>query len=261
MEGVAHGDAGYVGADQRAVRKEMKTIVRMAVCVAVLVNGARAENTTAQTGPRGLSPVVEAYKENACADPKLTPMPDAYEAYVASDKARQAGDRSLAERYAACAVQLGGSTAMFNLGGRLREIGDPRALDYLLASALLGNRRAQEMAGIMLLKQASSERQRLIALNMLATATEGCEWEGGAALVEYAEKSVYPPALIAAHVRLKKHLDGLRNSGGNVTYFSGWLRSLEKLMTPTMLRHSEAAEASFSGHACAEYRKRAPKGG
>lgn len=239
---------------------EMKKIVWLAVCVAVFANGARAENTTAEAGPGGRSPVVEAYKEDACADPKLTPMPDAYEAYVASDKARQAGDRWLAGRYAACAVQLGGSAAMFNLGGRLREIGDPRAIDYLLASALLGNRRAQEMAGIMLLRQASSERQRLIALNMLAAATEGCEWEGGTALVEYAEKSAYPPALIAAHVQLKKHLDGLRHSGGNVTYFSGWLRSLEKLMTPTMLQHSEAAEALLSDDACAVYRKRARQG-
>lgn len=82
----------------------------------------------------------------------------------------------------------------------------------------------------------------------------------GAALVEYAEKSAYPPALIAAHVQLKKHLDGLRHSGGNVTYFSGWLRSLEKLMTPTMLQHSEAAEALLSDDACAVYRKRARQG-
>lgn len=223
----------------------MKTIAWLAVGAAVFVNGARAETVATEAGPSKPSPIVEAYKKNTCADTRLFPMPDAYEAYIASDKARQAGDRSLAELYAACAVQLGGSTAMFNLGSRLRDIGDPRALDYLLAGALLGNRRAQEMAGNMLLKQASSERQRLIALNMLAVATDGCEWEGGAALVEYAQKSEYPPALIVAHARLKKHLDDLRHSGGNVTYFSVWLDSLEKLMTPTMRKHSEAATAAL----------------
>jgi hypothetical protein len=187
------------------------------------------------------SAIARSYAGDACANSAIVRMDDAYKAFVESEKARAEGKPDQAQLYAACAIQLGGAAALYNFGSRFREAGDDRALDYLLAGALLGSRRAQRESGEMLLKSAVSERQRLIALNLLVRSQEGCEGVDNLALLEYAESSRYPPAVIAAHTWLRVNLEEIKRTGKASGYFSGWLRNLEGSMTEAMQRESEAA--------------------
>lgn len=205
----------------------------------LLVFGISAASPASETF--NASEIALSYAGDACADPAIARQEDAYKAFVESEKARTSGNSDQAQRYASCAIQLGGASALYNFGSRFRETGDARALDYLLAAALLGNRRAQNDAGKLLLKLAVSERQRLIALNLLTRSQEGCDSEDSLPLLEYAESSKYPPALISAHTWLRVHLAELKRSGRGSDYFSGWLKNLEKTMTEAMQRQSEAA--------------------
>ncbi len=187
------------------------------------------------------SAIARSYAGDACANTAIVRMDDAYKAFTESERARADGKPDQAQLYAACAIQLGGAAALYNFGSRFRETGDERALDYLLAGALLGSRRAQRESGELLLKSAVSERQRLIALNLLVRSQEGCEGADNLVLLEYAESSGYPPAVVAAHTWLRVNLEEIKRSGKASGYFSGWLRNLEKTMTEAMRRQSEAA--------------------
>ncbi|TDR44892.1 hypothetical protein DFR29_10575 [Tahibacter aquaticus] len=186
----------------------------------------------------GASEVEELFNKNACNDARVVDAVDPQAAYEKAGLLLNEGKKELGDLYMACAIYRGGGAYLYNAGLSYQLRGDPRALDYFLAASALGIDDAEREAGKILLKEAKTERERLVALAFLSSSLKGCR---GAAKLDYRDEALRtksPIALMEAYAWTKVSLS--RNQGPDVhPTFPRWLNEYSQLMTDGMLELAE----------------------
>ncbi|MCQ4164329.1 hypothetical protein [Tahibacter harae] len=135
----------------------------------------------------------------------------------------------LGDLYMSCAIYLGGGPYLYNAGLTYQQRRDPRALDYFLAASALGVDVAEREAGKLLLSEAKTERERMIAFGYLSSSLKGCR---GTAALDYRDEALRtksPIALMEAYAWAKVGLSRYKGEDPHPTY-PAWLGEYRQLM-------------------------------
>lgn len=203
------------------------------------------------------------FEFNACTDARVADVSDAESAYLKATKLINEGRNELGELYMACSIYKGGGAYLYNAGFYYRGRGDSRALDYFLAASALGVDNAEQAAGDLLLKDAKSERERLLALAFLSSSLKECH---GTALLDYRDEALRSKAAIAlmeAYAWTKVRLSRSQGIPGAIATYTTWLNEYSELMNDRMreLAEKRAAIVIDKGLDCSDRRKRQNDGG
>jgi hypothetical protein len=186
----------------------------------------------------GASGVEALFENNACNDARVVDAADPQATYEKAGLLLNEGKKELGDLYMACAIYRGGGAYLYNAGLSYQLRGDPRALDYFLTASALGIDDAEREAGKILLKEAKTERERLVALAFLSSSLKGCSESAKLTYRDEALRTKSPIALMEAYAWTKVSLS--RNQGPNVhPTFPRWLNEYSQLMTDGMLELAE----------------------
>ncbi|MCQ4164328.1 hypothetical protein [Tahibacter harae] len=194
--------------------------------------------------PAEASEIGSLFERNACGDVRVSGVTDAKSAYRKATSLIDVGEKELGKLYMACSVYLGGGAYLSNMAG---YEDDSRALDSFLAAAVLGVDSAAQRAGELLLKQAKTERERLIGLALLSSSLNGCH---GTALLNFhdeALKTKEPLALMEAYAWTKVRLSRSTGIPGAIATYTSWLDKFGQLMNAGMRELAEKRAAAVIG--------------